>query len=315
MRMNDTPEGDSGSTGQWTAADIPGQIGRTFVVTGANSGIGFETTRALAARGANVIMAVRDEAKGDEALEKLRAEHPNASLELRYLDLADLTTVRSFAGGVRQVDVLINNAGVMMPPRTMTKQGYELQFGVNHLAHFALTALLFDTLRRGNDPRVVTVTSRLHARGRMHYEDLHGEHKYSRMAFYAQSKLANVVFGLELHRRLRAAGVPMRSVLSHPGVVATNLQSTGPTGLTKVAAKLSSRLMAQTAEMGALPLLYAATNPNVESGQLIGPDARNELKGYPTVVEPLDAARDRQVARRLWDVSEELSGLRFDLAP
>jgi NAD(P)-dependent dehydrogenase (short-subunit alcohol dehydrogenase family) len=315
MPMNDTPEGDAGSTGQWTVGDIPSQIGRTVIVTGANSGIGYETTRALAGRGAQVILAVRDEAKGTEAMEKLRAEHPDATLELRYVDLADLDTVRAFAAGVKKVDILINNAGVMMPPRTLTKQGYELQFGVNHLGHFVLTALVFEALKRSGDGRVVTVTSRAHVRGRMHFDDLHGEHKYSRSGYYAQSKLANVVFGLELHRRLRAAGLPMRSVLAHPGVVVTNLQSTGPTGLSKLVMQLGSRLVAQPADMGALPLLYAATSPDAESGQLIGPDARNEGKGYPTVVEPLEPARDREVAKRLWDASEELTGIRFDLAP
>ncbi|HET9142505.1 oxidoreductase [Actinophytocola sp.] len=311
--MNDTPEEDTGSTGQWTADDIPSQIGRTIVVTGANSGIGFETARALAAHGAQVVMAVRDEGKGTEAVERIQAEHPDATLELRYLDLADLDTVREFAGAVRRVDVLINNAGVMMPPRELTAQGYELQFGVNHLGHFALTALLFEDLRKGRDARVVTVSSRAHMSGRMHFDDLHGEHNYSRGGYYAQSKLANVVFGLELHRRLRASGLGIRSVLAHPGVVATNLQSTGPTGLTKVVMQLGSKLVAQPAEMGALPVLYAATHPDVESGQFIGPDARNGMKGYPTVVEPLDAARDRQVARRLWEISEDLSGVRFPL--
>ena len=314
MSMNDTPEGDAGSSGQWTAQDLPSQIGRTLLVTGANSGIGYETTKALAARGAHVIMAVRDEEKGTEAMEKLSKEHPDATLELRYVDLADLDTVRALAATVRRVDVLINNAGVMMPPRTLTAQGYELQFGVNHLGHFALTALLFDRLVHGKDPRVVTVTSRQHIRGRMHFDDLHGEHKYSRAGYYAQSKLANVVFALELNRRLRASGTPVLSVLAHPGVVATNLQSTGPTGMTKVLAQLGSRIVAQPADMGALPLLYAATNPDVESGQFIGPDARNESKGYPTVVEPLEAARDREVAKRLWDVSEDLTGIRLDLA-
>ena len=276
MPMNDTPDGDVGSTGQWTAADIPPQIGRTFVVTGANSGIGYEVTRALAARGAQVIMAVRDEEKGAAAAEKLRAEHPDATLVPRHLDLADLDTVRTFAAAVQKVDVLINNAGVMMPPHTLSAQGYELQFAVNHLGHFALTALLLEKLAHGTDPRVVTVTSLQHKKGRMHFDDLHGEHKYSRGDYYAQSKLANVVFGLELNRRLRAAGIEVASVLAHPGVVDTNLASSGPTGLVKLGAQLSTKLLAQTAEMGALPLLYAATNPAVEGGQLIGPNARNE---------------------------------------
>lgn len=314
MPMNDTPDGDMGSTSQWTAADIPSQIGRTFVVTGANSGIGYETTRALAAHGAHVIMAVRDEAKGAAAAEQLRAEHPDATLVPRLLDLADLATVRIFAAGVNKVDVLINNAGVMMPPRTLSAQGYELQFAVNHLGHFALTALLLEKLAQGKDARVVTVTSLRHKKGRMHFDDLHGEHKYSRTGFYAQSKLANVVFGLELHRRLRAAGIDVASVLAHPGVVDTNLASSGPTGLIKLGAQLTTKLLAQTPEMGALPILYAATSPAVESGQLIGPDARNESKGYPTVVEPLEAARDRDLAKRLWDASEELTGLHLDLA-
>ena len=314
MPMNDTPDGDVGSTGQWTAADIPRQIGRTFVVTGANSGIGYETTRALAAQGAQVIMAVRDVEKGAAAAERLRAEHPDATLVPRHLDLADLDTVRTFAAGVAKVDILINNAGVMMPPRTLSAQGYELQYAVNHLGHFALTALLLEKLAQGGDSRVVTVTSLRHKKGRMHFDDLHGEHKYSRTGYYAQSKLANVVFGLELNRRLRAAGIEVASVLAHPGVVDTNLASTGPTGLTKLSARLSTKLLAQTAEMGALPILYAATNPAVESGQMIGPDARNESKGYPTVVEPLEAARDRDLAKRLWEISEELTGLHLDIA-
>lgn len=313
MPMNDTPEGDVGSTGQWTADDIPSQIGRTFVVTGANSGIGFETTRALAAHGAEVIMAVRDEAKGTAALDRLQAEQPEAKLRLRHCDLADLDTVRAFAGSVTKVDVLINNGGLMMPPHTLTKNGLELQFAVNHLGHFALTALLLNKLAQGKESRVVTVSSRQHINGRMHFDNLNGEHKYSRAAFYAQSKLANVVFGLDLHRRLRAHGVPIRSVLAHPGVVDTNLATTGPTGLVKVALKLGSRMVGQPADMGALPILYAATNPDVESGQFIGPDGRNEAKGYPTLVEPLDAARDRGVAKRLWELSEELTGIHLQL--
>ena len=315
MPMNDTPDGDVGSTGQWTAGDIPSQIGRTFVVTGANSGIGYETSRALAARGAQVIMAVRDEAKGAAAAERLRAEHPDATLVPRLLDLADLDTVRPFAAGIGKIDVLINNAGVMMPPHTMSAQGYELQFAVNHLGHFALTALLLEKLAQGNDPRVVTVTSLRHKKGRMHFDDLHGEHKYSRTGYYAQSKLANVVFGLELHRRLRAAAIEVSSVLAHPGVVDTNLASSGPTGFVKLGAQMYTKLLAQSPEMGALPILYAATSPAVESGQLIGPNARNESKGYPTVVEPLEAARDRDLAKRLWEISEDLTGLHLDLAP
>lgn len=313
MPMSETPADGAESPSQWTADDIPSLIGRTFVVTGANSGLGYETTKALAAHGATVIMAVRNEAKGMAALEALRAEHPDAPIEVRYVDLGDLDTVRAFASTVTSVDVLINNAGVMMPPHTVTKQGYELQFGVNHLGHFALTALLLDKIKAGRDGRVVTVTSRQHHGGRIHFDDLHGEHKYSRAGFYAQSKLANVVFGLELNRRLRVAGVPVRSVLAHPGVALTNLASNGPTGVSRVAMQLGLRMIAQTAEMGALPQLYAATHPDVEGGQLIGPDGLKEAKGYPTVVEPLDAARDRDLAKRLWEVSEDLTGQKLEV--
>ena len=283
------------------------------MVTGANSGLGLETARALGSLGANVIMTARDRDKGQQAIEELRAGQPEARLELRLLDLADLDSVREFAAAVDEVDVLVNNAGVMMPPHGRTKQGYELQFGVNHLGHFALTGLLLDKIARSTDGRVVTVSSNLHKRGRIHLEDLHGEQDYGRTKHYAQSKLANVVFALELFRRLRAAGVGVRSVLAHPGYSATNLQSAGPTGVNKLLMKAGNRLFAQDAEMGVLPQLYAATGADVESGQFYGPDGRGESKGFPTIVEPLDDARDRELAKRLWDISEELTGVRIAL--
>ncbi|MGX7823698.1 oxidoreductase [Actinokineospora sp. 24-640] len=305
-----TPEAEAPG---WTAADIPSLVGRSYIVTGANSGLGYQTSLALARRGAHVVLAARDPEKGAAAAKAIQAEDADANVEARQLDLADLDSVRAFAAEVDRVDVLINNAGVMMPPRTLSAQGYELQFAVNHLGHFALTGMLVDVLAAGREPRVVTVSSFLHKRGVMHFDDLHGEHKYSRTGYYAQSKLANVVFGLELHRRLRSNGVPVASVLAHPGYAATNLQTSGPTGLSKLAMKVSNRLVAQDAAMGALPQLYAATHPDVESGQFIGPNGRREQKGYPALVEPLDAARDRDIARRLWDVSEELSGVRYDL--
>ncbi|HVK20367.1 MAG TPA: oxidoreductase [Actinokineospora sp.] len=314
--MSTTPEDDPGAVSApgWTAADIPSLIGRTAIVTGGNSGLGFQTSRELARHGANVILTARDADKGAEAVEAIRTEQPDALVETRILDLADLDTVTAFADTVDRVDILVNNAGVMMPPRSLSTQGYELQFAVNHLGHFALAALLLDVLKEGTDPRVVTVSSFMHKRGRVHFDDLHGEHKYSKTGYYAQSKLANVVFGLELHRRLRANGFAVASVLAHPGYAATNLQTSGPTGISRLAMKVSNRLMAQDAVMGALPQLYAATNPEVESGQFIGPNGRREQKGYPTVVEPLEAARDRELAKRLWDVSEELTGLDFGLA-
>jgi len=312
--MSSAPDAEKPSAAGWIADHISSQVGRTFVVTGANSGLGLETARALGGLGANVIMTARDAGKGRQALEELLAAQPEAKLELRELDLADLDSVREFAASVDELDVLINNAGVMMPPHGRTRQGYELQFGVNHLGHFALTGLLLDRLARSEDGRVVTVTSNLHKRGRIHFDDLHGEHDYGRTKYYAQSKLANVVFAIELNRRLRANSIPIRSVLAHPGYSATNLQSSGPTGVGKLMMKASNRLFAQDAETGALPQLYAATGADVESGQFYGPDGRGESKGFPTLVEPLDDARDRELGKRLWDTSEELTGVRIPLA-
>lgn len=312
--MSKASEGDRPTAAGWLAEHLPAQAGRTFVITGANSGLGYETARALAGLGGHVIMTARDQERGERAVESVLAETPDADVELRLLDLADLDSVRAFARTVRAVDVLINNAGVGMPKHRTTAQGYELQFGVNYLAHFALTGLLLRTLAVGRDPRVVTVSSMAHKRGRIHFDDLHGEHKYGQRKFYAQSKLANVVFGLELHRRLRTNGVVMRSVLAHPGFTATNL-SAGSTGLSGLMIRLTEPMVAQSAELGALPQLSAAAGPDVESGQFIGPDGRNEMKGFPTVVEPLEEARDRELAKRLWNISEELTDVPFHLAP
>lgn len=303
---------------RWTAGLISSQTGRTFIVTGANSGLGYVTTRELARHGAHVIMAVRNATKGEEALQKLRAGQPDASLELRLLDLSDLDSIHAFATGIIAnhvpVDVLINNAGIMMPPRSLTRQGFESQFGANHLGHFALTGLLLDTLKAGRDARVVTVSSTLHKRGFIHFDDLNGERKYSPMAFYAQSKFANVVFGLELDRRLRAGKVPVKSILAHPGYSATNLQSAGPTGLLKLVLKFTNRVIAQDVEIGALDQVYAATDPNAESGQFIGPDGLGESKGYPTIVQPIESAKDPNIGKRLWRMSEELTGVHFDVS-
>ncbi|GAB3505009.1 oxidoreductase [Phytohabitans suffuscus] len=300
---------------RWTANRIPDQTGRTVVVTGANSGLGLVTTRQLARRGAHVIMAVRNEDKGRRALADLAGVQPGASLELRRLDLADLDSVRAFAERLHadgtRVDVLINNAGVMMPPRSLSPQGHESQFAGNHLGHFALTGLLLDLLQAGTDPRVVTVSSSLHRRGSIHFDDLTGAKRYSPTAFYAQSKFANILFGLELHRRLSAKGSPVRSLLTHPGYAATNLQTTGPTGLAKALAGLGNRIFAQDAEMGALPQLYAATEPSVQSGQYIGPGGMAQMRGYPKVVRPVPSAEDPATAARLWALSEELTDVHY----
>lgn len=303
----------------WTADHIPRLDGRTYLVTGANSGLGYATARELVRQGGRVVMAVRDPAKGESARRSLREAQPEADLDLRHLDLADLDSVREFARGLATdrvpVDVLVNNGGIMMPPRSLTRQGFELQFGVNHLAHFALTGLLLDTLREARDARVVTVSSTLHRSGDIHFDDLTGEQRYQPRRFYAQSKFANVLFGLELDRRLRAAEFPVRSLLAHPGYTATNLQSTGPTGLLNLLLKAGNRLVAQDATAGAWSQLYAATAPDVPSGAFVGPSGRGEMRGHPTLVEPVGAARDPALARRLWELSEELTGVPFGLPP
>jgi NAD(P)-dependent dehydrogenase (short-subunit alcohol dehydrogenase family) len=302
---------------RWTADQINEQAGRTFIVTGGNSGLGFETTRQLAAHGGRVLLAARSPAKGHDAVARIQAAQPGAAVEFRELDLADLDSVRAFASAIADegtgVDVLINNAGVMFPPRRLSPQGNESQFATNHLGHFALAGLLFGVVRRGQDPRVVTVSSNEHKGGSIHFGDLTGARSYAPRTFYRQSKFANVLFGLELDRRVRAAGIPVRSVLAHPGYAATNLQSSGPTGLGKQLMKVSNRLIAQSAEMGALPELYAAVDPGAQSGRYYGPGGRGEMRGYPAEVQPIAAATDEETARRLWRVSEELTGVIWDL--
>lgn len=307
-RQNPIPSG-------WTAVDIPDQTGRTILITGANSGLGFFTALHLARKGAHVVMTARDEGRGNAAVEAIRRDRVRGSVELRLLDLADLDSVRRFANAFDRsdlpLDVLVNNAGVMMPPRTLTRQGHELQFGVNHLAHFLLTLRLLHRLRRSPDGRVVTVTSDLHKRGRIDFGDLTGERTYGRMSFYAQSKFANVLFALELNRRAAAAHLPVKSVLAHPGYSATNLQLSATTGLLNGFMRIGNRFLAQPADAGALNQLYAATGPEVAGGDFFGPDGWHEKRGYPKRVQPVEGARDVEVARRLWALSEELTATRF----
>lgn len=302
---------------KWTAGQITDQSGRNFIVTGANSGLGFETARELARHGGWVVVAARNEAKGLDAVARIKAEQPRAAVEFRALDLADLESVRAFAASIVRggsaVDVLINNAGVMFPPRRLTPQGFESQFATNHLGHFALSGLLYDTIRRGRDARVVTVTSNLHRGGSIHFEDLSGERSYSPQAFYQQSKFANVLFGLELDRRLRAAKAPVKSMLAHPGYSATNLQSSVQSGLQRAVMQIGNRLVAQSAAMGALDELYAAVAPSAEGGKVYGPDGFREMRGHPVEVEPDSAARNEDTARRLWDLSEKLTGVTWEL--
>ncbi|HEY3501170.1 MAG TPA: oxidoreductase [Actinocatenispora sp.] len=299
----------------WTAERVPDQTGRVFVVTGATSGLGRMTAETLAAHGAHVVLAVRDEQRGRRTVAEITARYPGASLAVSRLDLADLDTVRAFADRMHadhaRLDVLVNNAGVMAPPRTLSAQGHELQFASNHLGHFALTGLLLDLLAAGRDPRVVTVSSLNHRQGRIRFDDIDGTRRYAPMAWYNQSKLANTVFGHELQRRLAAAGSTVASVLAHPGYTATSLQTNGPVGLWRVVfGRLGNPLLAQPAERGALPQLYAATAPGVTGGDFIGPDGLAELRGFPTRVRPSAAATDPEIGRRLWELSERLTGVR-----
>jgi NAD(P)-dependent dehydrogenase (short-subunit alcohol dehydrogenase family) len=299
---------------KWTADQIPDQSGRVAVVTGANSGLGLITARELARAGATVVLAARD-GKANAALGEIAGAVSDAKLEPRDLDLADLASVRAFAEAVGadhpRIDLLVNNAGVMMPPRSATADGFELQFGTNHLGHFALTGLLLDRLAAADGARVVTVSSLEHRPGRLNFDDLQSEGSYSPRGAYQQSKFANAVFGLELDRRLREAGLPVASVLAHPGYSATNLQLSGPTGLMKGILRIGNQLIAQSAEQGALPQLYAATADGVEGGSFIGPDGFREGRGHPTVVQPVGRARDPETGRRLWEVSEELTGVKY----
>jgi NAD(P)-dependent dehydrogenase (short-subunit alcohol dehydrogenase family) len=301
----------------WTSELIPDQSGRNAVVTGANSGLGLETARELARHGASVVLACRDTAKGERALREIQAAAPDARLQVSELDLGDLASIESFAGRVRSehgeggIDLLINNAGVMAPPRRQTSDGFELQLGTNHLGHFALTARLIEEMRDRPDARVVTLSSNAHKTGRIDFGDLQREHGYTRWGAYGQSKLANLMFALELDRRLRAAGSTVKSVAAHPGYSATNLQSAAAPAADRLVMKLTNLVLAQSAEMGALPTLYAATFPGLQGGSYVGPDGIGEFRGHPHLATPNGAARDELLAARLWDVSEELTRVRF----
>jgi NAD(P)-dependent dehydrogenase (short-subunit alcohol dehydrogenase family) len=303
---------------KWTADQIPDQRGRVAVVTGANSGLGLVTARELARAGARTVLACRDPAKGEQARRAIEVRAPGAHVDVGGLDLASLDSVRAFAERLRSeydaIDLLANNAGVMASPRRRTADGFELQFGTNHLGHFALTGLVIDMLQGRDDARVVTVSSNAHRYGRIAFDNLGGERRYFRWRAYGQSKLANLLFALELDRRLRAAGSAIKSVAAHPGYAATNLQHTGPPGIDELLMLVPNKVVAQSDEMGALPILYAATEPGLEGGAYVGPDGIAEQRGHPTTVSPNAAARDEETARRLWEVSVEMTGVRFELA-
>ena len=295
----------------WDALRIPDQTGRVAVVTGANSGLGLVTARELARSGARVVLACRNLDKGHAAIDEVRAAVPGAQVQLEELDLASLASVRGFADRFKathdSLELLINNAGVMGTPRRRTADGFELQFGTNHLGHFALTTALLEAMEGREDARVVTLSSSAHRMGRINFDNLGGDRHYFRWNAYGQSKLANLLFALELDRRLRAAGSTVKSLAAHPGYAATNLQSAGPPPFDRLVMVASNALIAQSDEMGALPSLYAATQPGLEGGTYVGPDSFREQRGHPTIVQPSGRARDPETARRLWEVSERLT--------
>jgi NAD(P)-dependent dehydrogenase (short-subunit alcohol dehydrogenase family) len=297
----------------WDAEQIPDQSGRTAIVTGANSGLGLVTARELARAGASVVMACRNLEKGHAAVDEVRAALPDAQVQLDELDLASLASVRAFADRFKAphdgLDLLINNAGVMGSPRRRTADGFELQFGTNHLGHFALTSALLETMEGREDARVVTLSSTAHKMGRINFDNLNGDRHYFRWNAYGQSKLANLLFALELDRRLRAVGSTVKSLAAHPGYAATNLQRSGPPMFDRLVMVASNALIAQSDEMGALPILYAATQPGLEGGTYVGPDGFQEQRGHPKIVQPSGRARDPATARRLWEVSERMTAV------
>jgi NAD(P)-dependent dehydrogenase (short-subunit alcohol dehydrogenase family) len=286
----------------WTPADISDQTGRTFVITGANSGIGLGAAQALAAKGARIVLAVRNTAKGEAAARTI-----DGDTEVRQLDLADLASVRAFAETVQgDIDVLINNAGVMNVPLAHTADGFEMQIGTNHLGHFALTNLLLPHIT----DRVVVVASGAHRYGKIRLDDLNWEQGYKRHAAYGQAKLANLLFMAELQRRLDEAGSSVRAVGAHPGWASTNLQTRSGNRVEDGLMSVGNRLFAQTGDMGAEPTLFAATQ-DIPGNSYAGPDGRFELRGHPTLVSRSKAAADERTARELWTLSERLTGVTF----
>ncbi|MFD1032330.1 oxidoreductase [Metaplanococcus flavidus] len=290
--------------------------GNTAIITGANSGIGLEAAKVLAGKGMLVILAVRNTSKGTIARKEILTIHPEANIEIRLLDVADLASVRSFASGVLRdfgsLDLLVNNAGVMMPPFSKTTDGFEMQFGSNHLGHFALTALLLPLLNRTPDSRVVTIGSLAHSRGAIDFDNLDGSKGYKAKKFYNQSKLANMLFALELDRRLKRHGYQTISVACHPGVSATNIFKLGNRDAPLLLRKLANRYYLQPPAIGALATVYAALDPKLQGGEYIGPDGPGRRKGYPVLETPNSSALDEEVAKRLWQVSEELTGIKFN---
>jgi NAD(P)-dependent dehydrogenase (short-subunit alcohol dehydrogenase family) len=293
----------------WSAEQLGDQTGRVAIVTGSNSGIGFETARVLAEKGATVVMACRNLEKANPKADEIRRAHPGANVEVMRLDLSDLDSVRQFAEAFRakhsRLDLLINNAGIMVPPYGKTAQGFETQFGVNHLGHFALTGSLLDLIVDTPGSRIVTVSSIAHYMGNIQFSDLNWERGYKPQPAYGQRKLANLLFPSELQRRLAAAGKDTLAVAAHPGWTETNLQEHAK------AVKFLNRFLAQEPLMGALPTLYAATQADVNGAEYYGPSGFMEMNGPPKRVKSNRRSHDKNIAERLWNVSEDLTGVHF----
>jgi NAD(P)-dependent dehydrogenase (short-subunit alcohol dehydrogenase family) len=300
-------------TAKWTAADVPDQSGRVAIVTGANSGLGYDTAAVLADKGARVVLAVRNLDKGAQAADRIKKASPTATVELQELDLTSLDSVRKAADDLRaaypRIDLLINNAGVMyVPSRETTKDGFEMQFGTNHLGHFALTGLLLDNILPVEGSRVVTVSSVGHRiLARIHFEDPQFERKYNRVEAYGQSKLANLLFTYDLQRRLKTKGAPTVALAAHPGFSDTELMRHLP----GVIPDFVWRPFTQPADMGALPTLRAATDAAAQGGQYYGPDGLGETRGNPKVVASSAQSHNEDIQRRLWTMSEELTGVKY----
>ena len=306
---------------KWNASDIPDLKGKIVLVTGANSGLGYQESLALARKGAMVIMAVRDRNKGNAACERIKAEIPDAELLVMKLDLANIESIKHVADTYleefERLDILINNAGLMAVPLLRTTQGFEMQFGTNHLGHFALTALLIDIINRTPSSRIVNVSSMAYRMGKINFDDLNWEKSYNRWTAYGQSKLANLLFTIELDRRLKLAEKQTIVATAHPGYSATNLQIRGAeiegAKFKKSIMNLSNSLLGQSACKGALPILYAATAPDVVSSRFYGPDGLLGMHGYPREVRMDPVRVNPVVAAKLWEVSEMLTGINFGI--
>ena len=308
----------------WSESDIPNVQGKHFVITGGNSGLGFESVRALATRGAIVTLACRNLDKGNAARDLIASNFGPVDIDVRELNLASLTSIKDFASHISTspIDVLINNAGVMAPPKSHTEDGFELQFGTNHLGHFALTAHLWSTLIKAQSPRVVTVSSNAHKMsemklGQINWDDLMSEKRYSAWGAYAQSKLANLLFAFELQRRAETAKLSnFKSIAAHPGYSSTNLSaSVAPSapGVIRKVTNMIESVIAQDAKMGALPQIFAATEPNVPGGAYVGPDGFGEWRGYPKLVNANSHAKNLDDAKKLWQISEVLTKVNFSI--